>query len=287
MSSVLRKAESLLFIQSSTKLKNFLRWTGLGLVLLLASCDDLFQYNPNEETLLDRDKDLTAKNIEKISRIPVSDTTRFILMGDSQRWYDECEEFVRSANQQKGISFVLHAGDISDFGLTQEFKWVNEIMTRLKYPYVTVIGNHDIVANGSDTYRAMFGPLNYTFGFGRDKFIFINTNSREYAFDGSVPDIAWLKAQLADNPDKKNTIVVAHVPPFDADFDKNLEKPYTQALADDPTVKFSLYGHQHRFYEGQFYDDGVNYHLTTSMGARGYLVISTWEGGYNVKRVEF
>lgn len=268
-----------------------LRWTGLGLSLglafLLTSCDDLFQYNPNEETLLDKDKDLTAKNIAKISQLPVSDTTRFILMGDSQRWYDECEDFVRSANQQKNISFVLHAGDISDFGLTQEFKWVNEIMTRLKYPYVTVIGNHDIVANGSATYRKMFGPLNYSFAFGRDRFIFINTNSREYAFDGSVPDIAWLKAQLADNPTHLNTIVVGHVPPFDADFDKNLEKPYTEALATDPNVRFTLYGHQHRFYEGQFYDDGVNYHLTTSMGARGYMVVSTWKGGYNVERVEF
>ncbi|WP_143828670.1 metallophosphoesterase family protein [Dyadobacter fermentans] len=268
-------------------MKRSLRLAALAAALALTSCDSLFQYNPNEETLLDREKNLTAKNIARISQLPVSDTTRFILMGDSQRWYDECEDFVKSANRQKDISFVLHAGDISDFGLTQEFKWVNEIMTRLKYPYLTVIGNHDIIANGSSTYRRMFGPLNYTFTFGRDKFIFIDSNSREYAFDGSVPDVPWLKAQLADNPEKKNTIVVAHVPPFDADFDKNLEKPFTQALADDPHVKFSLYGHQHRFYEGEFYDDGVRYHLTTSMGARGYMVVSTWKDGYKVEKVEF
>lgn len=264
-----------------------LRWTVPVLTVMLASCDSLFQYNPNEETLLESEKNLTAKNIEKISRIPLTDTTRFILMGDTQRWYDECEDFVQSANQQKNISFVLHAGDISDFGLTQEFKWVHEIMLRLKYPYVTVIGNHDIVANGSATYRKMFGPLNYTFDYGRDRFIFINTNSREYAFDGSVPDIAWLKAQLANNPAGQNTIVVGHVPPFDADFDKNLEKPYTDALASDPTVKFSLYGHQHRFHDGEMYDDGVHYYLTTSMGARGYMVVTTWQGGYHVERITF
>lgn len=268
-------------------MKKYLRWAVLGLAFTLASCDDLFQYNPNEETLLDKEKDLTAKNIGRISQLPVSDTTRFILMGDTQRWYDESEDFVQSANRQKDISFVLHAGDISDFGLTQEFKWVNEIMTRLKYPYVTVIGNHDIVANGSATYRKMFGPLNYAFNYGHNRFIFINTNSREYAFDGTVPDISWLKAQLADNPEKKNTIVVAHVPPFDADFDKNLEKPYAEALASDPNVQISLYGHQHRFFEGEFYDDGIHYYLTTSMGARGYMIVSTWKGGYKVERVEF
>lgn len=268
-------------------MKNILRWLLPGLALAFASCDSLFQYNPNEETLLDSEKDLTAKNIRKIGQLPVSDTTRFILMGDTQRWYDESEKFVESANRQKNISFVLHAGDISDFGLTQEFKWVHEIMLRLKCPYVTVIGNHDIVANGSATYRKMFGPLNYSFEFGHDKFIFINTNSREYAFDGTVPDVPWLKAQLNDNAGHKNAIVVAHVPPFDADFDKNLEKEYTDALANDPHVKFSLYGHQHRFYDEVIYDDDVHYFVTTSMGARGYLVVTTWKGGYNVERVEF
>lgn len=257
------------------------------MAFLFTSCDNLFQFNPNQVIFKDSEKDLTAKNLEKIKALPLRDTVRFILMGDSQRWYDESADFVRSANNQKDIAFVLHAGDISDFGLTQEFKWVNEIMTRLKYPYLTVIGNHDVVANGSAAYKKMFGPLNYAVELGSNKFIFINTNSREYAFDGSVPDIGWLKSQLADNPDRKNAIVVAHVPPFDADFDPNLQKEYADALATDPNVQFTLYGHQHRFYDGQFYDDGVHYYLTTSMGARGYLVVTTWKDGYRVERIEF
>lgn len=274
-------------LKSSTKLKKFTSWTILGLLFLLTACDNLFQFNPNQVIFKDNEKNLTAKNLEKIRALPLRDTVRFILMGDSQRWYDESADFVRSANNQKDIAFVLHAGDISDFGLTQEFKWVNEIMTRLKYPYLTVIGNHDVVANGSAAYKKMFGPLNYAAEIGNNKFIFIDTNSREYAFDGSVPDISWLKSQLADNPNRKNAIVIAHVPPFDADFDPNLQKEYTEALANDPNVRFTLYGHQHRFYEGQFYDDDVYYYLTTSMGARGYLVVTTWKEGYHVERVEF
>ncbi|MHA4740272.1 metallophosphoesterase family protein [Dyadobacter sp. MSC1_007] len=268
-------------------MKTPIRWAAVALALTLSSCDHLFQFNPNQVIFKDSEKNLTAKNLEKLRAIPVGDTLRFILMGDSQRWYDESADFVRSANRQQGISFVLHAGDISDFGLTQEFKWVNEIMTGLKFPYLTVIGNHDIVANGSAAYRKMYGALNYSFEYGDNKFIFIDTNSREYAFDGKVPDIAWLKSQLADNPGKKNAIVVAHVPPFDADFDKNLENAYTGALANDPNVRFSLYGHQHRFYDGEFYDDGVHYYLTNSMGGRGYLIITTWKGGQKVERIEF
>jgi len=268
-------------------LKTFSQLVILLLGISLSSCDGLIQYNPNEIVLKESQRNLTGKNIEKIAKIPVKDTLRFIFMGDSQRWYDETVKFVESANNQRDISFVLHAGDISDFGITQELRWIDDIMQKLKYPYLTVIGNHDIVANGSDAYVKMFGPLDYSFGYGGYKFIFINTNSLEYGLDGSTPNIPWLKSQLADNPDKQQTIVIGHVPPFDADFDRNLEKDYAATLAADPNLKFTLYGHQHAFKEGEFYDDGVPYYLTTSMGGRGYLIVTTWKDGYKVERVEF
>lgn len=262
----------------------------LGILLLgitFFSCDGIFQFNPNQIVLKESQRNLTGKNIEKIVKIPVKDTLRFIFMGDSQRWYDETTHFVESANEQRDIDFVLHGGDISDFGITKELKWINDIMKDLKYPYLTVIGNHDIVANGSDAYVRMFGPLDYTFNYGDYKFIFINTNSLEYGLDGSTPNIPWLKSQLADNPDGKQTIVIGHVPPFDADFDRNLEKEYAETLAADPNLKFTLYGHQHAFKEGEYYDDGVHYYQTTSMGDRGYLIITCWKDGQKVERVQF
>lgn len=255
--------------------------------IFLFSCDNVFQYNPNQIVLNDAERDLNAKNMAKIQQVPPSDTTRFILVGDTQRWYDETKDFVKSANQQKDIGFIIHSGDISDFGLTWEFKWINNLMQNLDKPYLTVIGNHDIVANGADGYVRMFGPMNYTMDYGRDRFIFLNTNSREYAFDGSTPDLALLKRYLSSNTENRNVILVGHVPPFDADFDPKMEKEYASILAKDPNIKFTLYGHQHAFKEGEFYEDGVEYYLTTSTGARGYLIISTWAGGYNVKRVTY
>jgi Icc protein len=268
-------------------LKHFLHFLALCAAFTFTSCDSLFQYNPNEIILKDSERDLNNKNIARIQKLPAADTIRFILMGDTQRWYDESADFVKSANNQRDVSFVLHAGDISDFGLTQEFQWVNEIMLRLKYPYLTVIGNHDIVANGPTTYARMYGAFNYSFEFGNHKFIFLNTNSREYAFDGSTPNLNWLSAQLKNNPGNKNTVVVAHVPPFDADFDPDLAEQYARMLADDPNVRYSLYGHQHTFKDGEFYEDGVYYFVTTSMGARGYLLVSSWKDGYKIDRIEY
>ncbi len=251
------------------------------------SCEGLFQFNPNQILLKDSETNLNLKNIEKIKLLPKNDTVRFILMGDTQRWYDESSDFVKSANSQPDISFVIHAGDISDFGLSQEFKWVHEIMLQLKCPYVTVIGNHDSVANGPLVYKKMYGDLDYTFEFGNNKFIFVNTNSREYNFSGTVPNLSWLRAQLSDNTTGKNAIVIGHVPPFDADFDPKMEDEYARILSEDPHVKFTLYGHQHAFKEGEFYNDGVKYMITTNIGARGYMVVTSWTGGYRVDRIEF
>lgn len=267
-------------------MKTFAQLAILIFGITLISCDGLFQYNPNQIVLKDNERDLTAKNIAKIKQLSAKDTVRFILMGDSQRWYDETSDFVKSANKQRDISFVLHAGDISDFGITKEFEWVNEIMLKLNFPYLTVIGNHDIVANGPDAYAKMYGPLDYSFEFGDNKFVFVNTNSREYAFDGTTPNLPWLRSELTNNPGNKNIVVVAHVPPFDADFDKNLEQEYADILAKSG-VKFTLYGHQHAFKDGQYYNDGVHYYVTTSMGARGYIVVTTWKNGYKVDRIEF
>ncbi|MCF0063156.1 metallophosphoesterase [Dyadobacter chenwenxiniae] len=268
-------------------MKNSLKALLLALGMTLTACEGVFQYNPNQVIFKDSETNLNQKNIERIKAIPLKDTVRFILMGDTQRWYDETDAFIKSANSQKDIAFVLHAGDISDFGLSQEFKWVNEIMIKLKCPYLTVIGNHDLVANGPAAYRKIYGPMDYSFEYGDNKFIFINTNSREYIFNGAVPDLNWLKSQLADNHDNKNAIVVAHIPPFDGDFDPKLQEGYAGLLANDPNVKFTLYGHQHTFRDGDFYGDGVHYYLTTSTGERGYWLFTTWKGGYKAEKMTY
>ena len=39
-------------------------------------------------------------------------------MGDSQRWYDETLDFVGEINKRDDIDFVIHGGDMSDFGVT-------------------------------------------------------------------------------------------------------------------------------------------------------------------------
>lgn len=257
----------------------------LFITFAIAGCS-LFEYHPYEVRVPENEQNLNAKAIGQIqSETAGKDTVTIILMGDTQRFYDEVEVFVRSANTQKA-DFVILAGDITDFGISDEFGWVHDIMTDLNKPYIAVIGNHDLSGNGEKTFRKMYGDLNTSFKLDRLKFILLNTNSREYRFNGKVPDIAWLQGQLAGD-DFDRAIVVSHVPPFDGDFDAALEDQYVSALKQSGKVNLSLHAHQHTYRNGEFYNDGVRYVISTSMDNRMYLIIKLWDNEYEVKEVYY
>ncbi|HEY5824065.1 MAG TPA: metallophosphoesterase, partial [Cyclobacteriaceae bacterium] len=230
--------------------------------------------------------DLNRKAIERILlNAPKGDTLTIIATGDTQRWYDEVSDLVKSANEHKA-DFMIVNGDISDFGLKDEFVWINKIMTNLNKPYIGVIGNHDLSGNGSEVYTKMYGALNQSFIVNRVKFILINTNSREYNFNGHVPDIPWLEEQLQGN-DFDHAIVVSHIQPFDGDFDKSLEAPFATTLSQSGKVIFSLHAHQHHFSEMVPYEDGLHYLTSTSMNERMYLIIKIVNNQFFYEKVYF
>ena len=69
----------------------------------------------------------------------------------------ETELFVKHVNSKKNIDFVIHAGDVSDFGLKNEYELTQRLMSKLNYPYVVLLGNHDIIAHGDLIYNKVFG----------------------------------------------------------------------------------------------------------------------------------
>ncbi|MEJ8800429.1 metallophosphoesterase family protein [Pontibacter sp. H249] len=262
------------------------------LILILlgtTSCEELFEYHPNQIRLESDERDLTAKNLVRLQKQNPGDTLRILVMGDTQRFYDDAVEFVKQANTFENIDFVIHQGDISDFGMTQEHKWVHDIMEHLKWPYLTVVGNHDLLANGSKVYQKMYGPLNYSFTYGHTKFVFVDTNSREYGFDGSVPDINWLRKEVYQREDEDFTqaIVVSHVPPYDADFDGNLEDAYQNVLESSKKVKLSLFGHIHNWHSNHVYDNHILYHGTTTVKKRGFTYLKVWADGFDIQMINY
>ncbi len=253
------------------------------LVFIFSSCKELFQYNPNEVRVDAANKNLNEKNIQKLIAAAVPDTVKFILIGDSQRFYNELDDFVEIANTLKGIQFVVLAGDISDFGLNKEFDWIARSLKKLQVPFISVIGNHDMLANGRLVYKEMFGAEDFTFRVGPNKFICLNTNSLEVGFNGSLPNLTWLQQQLSDTATYSNAFVISHIPPFDGGFDDKLEQPYAAVLATNQKVRLSLHGHQHRFSRSIPYNDGKEYIIVGSQNKRNYVLVSVWNDQYKAE----
>lgn len=156
-----------------------------------------------------RDTDLTAKNLARLAALePAPFPFKFVALGDTHDAYDELADAVRRINARDDVSFVLHAGDISDLGLLNEMEWTQAQLEDLRVPVLTVIGNHDAIGKGADIYQKMYGPLNYSFVFGNTKFILFNSNTLE--FPSSAPNRPWLEQETADAEGAQRKIWVTH-----------------------------------------------------------------------------
>jgi Icc protein len=255
----------------------------MGLAMLLVGC---VKYSPYEVTVSDDEANQTAKNLVKLQQLDQrSDTITFAFIGDTQRFYDESYDFVRAVNQKTEVEFVVISGDLTDFGLDDEFTGMLKIFKRLAVPFLTVIGNHDLIYNGEEVYEEMFGELDYSFLYKQIKFIHLNTNSREFAFNGKVPNINWLNNQLSDTANYTNAVVIGHVPPGHDDFDARLELPYANTLAKWGKTTLSMNGHNHNFNIGTPYNDGIIYLNSFSVSKGYYVVVKLWPNGFDYEIV--
>lgn len=180
----------------------------------LHSCD-MIEYHPYDGRV-SGEKNINAKNIERIEEsCKGKETIRFAVISDTQRWYDETGSFVNALNKRNDIDFVLHAGDVSDFGFTKEFTWMRDILNKLNVPYVVLLGNHDCLANGEDIFKTVFGEPNFSFLAGDTKFICLNTNALEFDYSRPVPDFKFIEEEYKDSREEyKKTIFAMHVRPF-------------------------------------------------------------------------
>ncbi len=281
--------EQLKFINMKLfEMKSFLVKVFIVIAMLSPlSCDDIFQYNPNEVLLHDDEKNLNQQNIDKIQAIPYTDTLSIIVIADPHHDYENLEDFVSMANNLSGISFIAIAGDFTTFGLQTEYREIYQILKDLNIPYVAVVGNHDLLGNGEKVYKEMFGNMDFEFTCNNHKFICINSNSREYEFNEKIPDLNWMENELNDPNTYDGIFILSHIAPFHSDFDPALEDRYATALSGSGRVKLSMHGHAHDFYFTDHYDDGVEYLVTDDIKDRNYSLIKIWNNSYSVEQKPF
>jgi len=259
----------------------------LIIVLVSVSCTELFEYSPYIVDFSPENSSVNASNIEKLKGQTTDNTITIAVTGDTHRAYDETASFVDYVCRMPRIDLVIHTGDFADFGLPKQYEWINNILLKLKSPWFVTVGNHDLVGNGSYAYEKMFGDMNFSFIYSAVKFIFINTNSREYKFNGLIPDVKWLENELKPGSEFEKAVVVFHTPPFDDDFDSSLETEFHSTVSMYSNVLFTLHGHTHRHEILRPYQDRIPYINTYGIKQKSFYVIQISNDEFNIETVVF
>jgi len=254
--------------------------------MILFSCEGLFDYSPYLIDFKGENKDVNASNLKRIIKTGGDDTVRIAFTGDSHNNFDELGLLVEQVNTMEGLDFVVHVGDIADFGLPKQYLWGNSYLLNLKIPYLVCIGNHDLVGNGLEAYLQMYGELNFSFVYQGIKFVFLNTNSLEFAYNGNVPDLEWLTLQLMPANDFNKAVIVFHMPPG-IGFDPNLEAGFYKAISQNNNVILAVHGHAHHF-EVYYPDaDSIPFVNVYGVGHRKMTSIEISQNQINVKNFAF
>ncbi len=263
----------------------------ISLITVLTSCEKLFDYSPYVIDFDENNTNINSKNIAKIlENNNCDDTITIALTGDNHLDYDDFEQSVNSINNLSSkinIDFVVHMGDITDFGLPKQYLWGNKYLLKLKTPYLVILGNHDLVGNGGDAYHKMFGEYNFSFIYDNVKFVFVNTNGMEFGFNGNVPDISWLDNQLYPSGNFKNAVVLIHVPPMNQDYDCSLEKAFSETVTKYNNVICIIHGHTHYHSVYIPYPDSMSYIGVYSVKNRKFNLLKIINNQFYISTYDF
>ena len=254
--------------------------------LATTSCD-LFEAHPYD-TNVSGDKHLTATNIALIeTQMEGRTEMRFAMISDTQRWYDETQDVVDVINERGDIDFVVHGGDQSDFGLTDEFTMQRDILQKLDMPFIVALGNHDCLGTGLVTYNTVYGDENFAFTAGNVRFIVLNTNGLDLDFPDDVPDFDFIANELDNLPANiDKTIFLMHAKPYSDQFPDRCEE-FEQWVNAFPNTQFCIYGHNHDLTVDDLFDDGVIYYQCPNIAKRYYLVFTIYDDGYDYEAETF
>lgn len=187
-------------------------------------------------------------------------TFRFAQLTDihlNQNNPNPTEDLLRSIaqiNATDSLDFVLVTGDLTEEGDNATLRKVKQCLDLLRYPYYTVMGNHETKwsESGCTMFSKIFGGERFSFYHKGIQFIGFNTGPfMRMAFGHVKPqDISWIQSTIKDK--KQPVILVTHYPILEGDVDNWYEvtdavKPYN--------IRLFIGGHYHR--NKQFTYDGI------------------------------
>lgn len=178
---------------------------------------------------------LTKQNLEILSHYPQhSENIEIAIIADPQAHPLALEKIVRCINTHESIDFTVVVGDLTEYGLMHEYLWAVDSLSKLKSPWLTLIGNHDSLSYGRIIYQKIFGEFSYTLDFGGSRFAFWNNN----ILDFGESNLSWLEQNL-----NQNSVVFAHIPPIVDQHSPSQIDDWLQVY-ENFGVRLSIHGHR-------------------------------------------
>jgi Icc-related predicted phosphoesterase len=239
------------------------------------SCKKTFEYSPYSADIADTYKGNTTQiNIDRIKKLSVDESGKFkiALLSDTHNYHDQLVAAIKHINNDEEIKFVVICGDLSDQGLQKEYTILYDMLKKLNKPVLTVIGNHDYLANAETIYADMFGEKNYTVDFGHYTFLFFDNVFWE---KNGTPDFTWLNSQASIAKEKGNTpILISHIPPFGDQYDEQNRKMHEKVVSDNK-IPLSIHGHTHAYAYGNVVPESdYKYLVVPAIGDKIYYTVT-------------
>lgn len=257
--------------------------------LLLSSCSGgVFDTHPYDVDI-SGETGINARQMSVIeSKFANKDTLRVAFISDTHLWLSDAKDQVEDVNRRKNVDFVVHCGDLTDTATEVEFEWSRDILSDLNYPFVALIGNHDFLGTGDQTYEVMYGPMDFSFIAGRVKFLCLNTNATEYDYLAAIPNFDWMEEEMTKDSDRfDRTVIIMHAPPYSDQFNNNVCKAFRRYLDYFPGLMCCVYGHNHDDTVSDFYNDGLIFYGIDCAQHRNYRILTITPDGYEMEQIRF
>lgn len=192
---------------------------------------------------------------------------------------EDAKKCVADINKQKGLSFAIFAGDITEFGSDEEIKLAKTIFDELTIPYYIVAGNHDAKwsESGCNTFLEVFGYEMFDFEKDGIRFIGCNSGPNMRMAPALVPreTIVWLDSLSKAIDPSQPLIFINHYP-----MDTSVLN-YTQVLdcLKKMNTQLIMNGHWHQ-------DRAMVYEGIPGMIGRSSQKAGKRGPGYNIVKVE-
>jgi len=236
----------------------------------------------------------TLTNIRKINQKPFNGNLRFVVLGDNRNSSpistggDKVYAKVIDKINQLKPDFAINLGDFTFDALKPHWNTFERLTSKVQVPYLTVIGNHDMLF-GRSYYESRYtrpspetGLDDYSFDYGNSRFIILDTAN----YNLTDRQFVWLEKML-QTPLKK--FVFTHTPPRHGVWDHKLAPtPEVSArfmgLNEKYKTDFVFLGHIHLYDQRKV--GSVNYMVSGGAGAPLDNKDDYGQGTYHVGMIE-